>query len=58
LVAIKVSVADLQQVSIVDLLGRDVVKPNQDLLGKNIASKVVMVTGAGGTELPATPHSP
>jgi FlaA1/EpsC-like NDP-sugar epimerase len=29
-------VADLQQVSIVDLLGRDVVKPNQDLLGKNI----------------------
>jgi FlaA1/EpsC-like NDP-sugar epimerase len=27
----KVSVADLQQVSIVDLLGRDVVKPNQDL---------------------------
>ncbi|CAC9456530.1 Nucleoside-diphosphate sugar epimerase/dehydratase [uncultured Gammaproteobacteria bacterium] len=45
----KVSVADLQQVSIVDLLGRDVVKPNQDLLGKNIASKVVMVTGAGGS---------
>jgi FlaA1/EpsC-like NDP-sugar epimerase len=45
----KISVADLQQVSIVDLLGRDVVKPNQDLLGKNIAGKVVMVTGAGGS---------
>jgi FlaA1/EpsC-like NDP-sugar epimerase len=33
----------------VDLLGRGVVQPNQDLLGKNIVDKVVMVTGAGGS---------
>ncbi len=45
----RVAVTDLRQVSIVDLLGRDVVAPNQDLLGKNITDKVVMVTGAGGS---------
>ncbi|SMM98535.1 UDP-N-acetylglucosamine 4,6-dehydratase [uncultured Candidatus Thioglobus sp.] len=45
----KVSVADLRQVSIMDLLGRDVVAPNRQLLDKNIADKVVMVTGAGGS---------
>lgn len=44
-----VAVADLQQVSIVDLLGRDVAEPNQDLLGKNITDKTVVVTGAGGS---------
>jgi FlaA1/EpsC-like NDP-sugar epimerase len=45
----KVSVSDLHKVNVVDLLGRDVVKPNQDLLSKNITNKVVMVTGAGGS---------
>jgi FlaA1/EpsC-like NDP-sugar epimerase len=45
----KISVADLRKISIMDLLGRSVVKPNQDLLGKNIINKVVMVTGAGGS---------
>ncbi len=45
----KISVADLRKISIMDLLGRSVVKPNQDLLGKNITNKVVMVTGAGGS---------
>lgn len=45
----KVSVASLRKISIVDLLGRDVVKPEQGLLGKNITNKVVMVTGAGGS---------
>jgi FlaA1/EpsC-like NDP-sugar epimerase len=45
----KVNVADLKEVSIKDLLGRDVVKPNKQLLGKNITSKVVVVTGAGGS---------
>jgi FlaA1/EpsC-like NDP-sugar epimerase len=45
----KVSVADLRQVSIEDLLGRDVVAPNQALLDKNISAKVVMITGAGGS---------
>ncbi|AYQ56969.1 Polysaccharide biosynthesis protein CapD [Bathymodiolus thermophilus thioautotrophic gill symbiont] len=45
----KVSIADLRKISVVDLLGRGVVKPNQDLLGKNIVNRVVMVTGAGGS---------
>lgn len=32
-----------------DLLGRDVVSPNTALLEKNIRSKVVLITGAGGS---------
>lgn len=39
----------LNEVSIDDLLGRDIVKPNQDLMNQNIADKVVMVIGAGGS---------
>jgi len=45
----KVSIGDLREVSIKDLLGRDQVKPNKELLGKNITNKVVVVTGAGGS---------
>jgi FlaA1/EpsC-like NDP-sugar epimerase len=45
----KLRIADLRDVSIKDLLGRDFVAPNIDLLGLNIANKVVMVTGAGGS---------
>ena len=45
----KVSVGDLREVSIKDLLGRDSVEANKDLLGKNITDKVVVVTGAGGS---------
>ena len=45
----KVSIDDLREVSMEDLLGRDTVKPNKKLLGKNITNKVVMVTGAGGS---------
>jgi FlaA1/EpsC-like NDP-sugar epimerase len=45
----KVKVADLYEVSVKDLLGRDSVNPNKHLLGKNINSKVVMVTGGGGS---------
>ncbi len=44
-----VGISDLRKISVVDLLGRDVVKPDQDLLGKNITNKLVMVTGAGGS---------
>lgn len=40
---------DLQDVRIEDLLGRDAVAPNQQLLQTNITGKVVMVTGAGGS---------
>ena len=45
----KVSVGDLREVSIKDLLGRDLVEANKDLLGMNITDKVVVVTGAGGS---------
>ena len=45
----KVSIDDLREVSIKDLLGRKSVEANKDLLGKNITNKVVIVTGAGGS---------
>ena len=45
----KVNIGDLRKVSIKDLLGRDTVEPNKELLGKNITNKVVVVTGAGGS---------
>ena len=45
----KVKIANLRDVSIKDLLGRDSVAVNKELLGLNIADKVVMVTGAGGS---------
>jgi FlaA1/EpsC-like NDP-sugar epimerase len=45
----KVKIDDLLQVSIKDLLGRRSVEPNEDLLGKNITNKTVVVTGAGGS---------
>ncbi|MFK5854536.1 MAG: nucleoside-diphosphate sugar epimerase/dehydratase [Bacteroidota bacterium] len=45
----KVKVGDIREVDIVDLLGRDLVNPNPDLLHANIQQKVVLVTGAGGS---------
>jgi len=45
----KVTVSDIQEVEIADLLGRDPVAPVQALLHANITGKVVMVTGAGGS---------
>jgi len=45
----KVSVADLRELDIDDLLGREPVAPNHILLAKNIVGKVVVVTGAGGS---------
>ncbi len=45
----RVSVADLQEVDIVDLLGRDAVEPRQELLHRCIEGQVVLVTGAGGS---------
>jgi len=45
----RVSVSDIKDLSIDDLLNREQAKPNLDLLSKNINSKVVMVTGAGGS---------
>ena len=45
----KVSVSDIKDLTVDDLLNREQVQPNLDLLSKNIKSKVVMVTGAGGS---------
>ena len=45
----KISFDAVQEVDIADLLGRDCVPPNLDLLHANISGKVVMVTGAGGS---------
>lgn len=42
-------VADLREVAIEDLLGRDPVPPDEALMASNICGKVVMVTGAGGS---------
>ena len=44
-----VSISDLRELDIDDLLGREPVAPNHILIGKNIADKVVLVTGAGGS---------
>ena len=45
----KVNVSDLRELDIDDLLGREPVMPNHILLAMNVRSKVVMVTGAGGS---------
>jgi len=49
IVAGKVSIADLREVEVDDLLGRDAVAPNDLLMGRTILGKTVMVTGAGGS---------
>jgi FlaA1/EpsC-like NDP-sugar epimerase len=45
----KVTVSDLRELNIEDLLGREPVVPNPLMLAKNITGKLVMVTGAGGS---------
>lgn len=45
----RIKVQDLRELDIVDLLGREIVPPNQMHLASNITDKVVMVTGAGGS---------
>jgi len=49
LVSGKAKIDELHDVSIEDLLGRDSVAPNNELLQANITNKVVMITGAGGS---------
>ncbi len=44
-----VSLKDVQELDIADILGRDPVQPNAELLNRNIRGKVVLVTGAGGS---------
>jgi FlaA1/EpsC-like NDP-sugar epimerase len=45
----KVTVNDLLEVDLIELLGRTPVIPNKQLLKTNIFNKVVLVTGAGGS---------
>jgi len=42
-------VQDIREIEIEDLLGRDAVEPDQDLMAQCIIGKSVMVTGAGGS---------
>jgi len=45
----KVTINDLLEIDLRDLLGREQAKPNIQLLKANITKKVVLVTGAGGS---------
>ena len=45
----KVGVDEIRDIDIEDLLGRDIVPPDPELLGACINSQSVMVTGAGGS---------
>ncbi len=49
IVAGRARVDDIREVEVEDLLGRDSVPPNHDLLTACIEDKAVMVTGAGGS---------
>lgn len=45
----EVSIRDLKEVRVEDLLGRDPVPPDERLLGGAITGKIVLVSGAGGS---------
>ncbi|WMS87292.1 polysaccharide biosynthesis protein [Pleionea litopenaei] len=45
----KVKIEEVRDIDLEDLLGRESVAPNEELLESCISSKVVMVTGAGGS---------
>jgi FlaA1/EpsC-like NDP-sugar epimerase len=45
----KITVSDIQEVDIADILGREAVEPIDCLLHLNVTNKIVMVTGAGGS---------
>ena len=45
----KVNVSNIRRVDITDLLGREPVPPDGELLAAKVRSRVVMVSGAGGT---------
>jgi FlaA1/EpsC-like NDP-sugar epimerase len=45
----RVNLSDIKDLDVDDILNRDEVLPNSELLSKNITSKVVLVTGAGGS---------
>ncbi len=45
----RAGISDIREVDVADLLGRDAVPPDPALFARNIAGKVVLVTGAGGS---------
>lgn len=45
----RISVTDFQDIDVGDLLGRDPVAPDPELLERQIRNQTVMVTGAGGS---------
>lgn len=49
LVSGKATVAELRDIDVEDLLGRDPIAPSTELMSKNIEGRVVLVSGAGGT---------
>ena len=45
----RVTVQDIRELDIEDLLGREPVPPQPELLARNLAGRTVLVTGAGGS---------
>ncbi|MDC0402638.1 polysaccharide biosynthesis protein [Candidatus Pelagibacter sp.] len=45
----RISLSDIKDLNIEDLLDREPVQPNKDLLNENIKNKIVCVVGAGGS---------
>ncbi len=45
----RVTISDIKDLNIDDLLNREQVEPDINLLNKNIKNKIVLVTGAGGS---------
>jgi FlaA1/EpsC-like NDP-sugar epimerase len=45
----KVTASDIKELDIEDLLGREPVAPDTQLMSENITNKIVLVTGAGGS---------
>ena len=45
----KLTINDLKEVQIEDLLAREITRPNEILLNKNTRNQIVLVTGAGGS---------
>ncbi len=45
----KISITDIKDIDIDDLLGREPIIPDEELLPANILNKVVLITGAGGS---------
>jgi FlaA1/EpsC-like NDP-sugar epimerase len=45
----KVTILDIKELAVNDILNREIIPPKKDLIYKNITSQVVLVTGAGGS---------